>query len=184
MDLTPQRFDVCVVGTAAVDLIVRVPRLPGEGETVLADSAVEFPGGKGLNQAIAAAHAGGSVMLASTAGDDQRGPMLLDALVGAGVETAAFRLLPGMTGIAVVQVPPSGDSSVTLGRTETSLPRAGDIVGLHQWLAPARVTIVQLELERGSSLTSYAPRAVWWSERRSRHRHLIGAFALVLTCSL
>ena len=83
MDPEPQRVDICVVGTAAVDLVLQVPWLPGEGETVLADYPVELPGGKGLNQAVAAARFGASVVLVSTAGDDQRGRMLREALVDA-----------------------------------------------------------------------------------------------------
>ena len=51
-------FDVCVVGSANLDLVATVHRLPGPGETVGGSSYAEYPGGKGLNQAVAAARAG------------------------------------------------------------------------------------------------------------------------------
>ena len=68
-----QRFDVVVVGSLNLDLVATTERLPGPGETVLATDYAEYPGGKGLNQAVAAARAGASVAMVGAVGRDHAG---------------------------------------------------------------------------------------------------------------
>ena len=67
------RFDVVVVGSLNLDLVARAERLPGPGETVSGTTFAEVPGGKGLNQAVAAARAGASVAMIGAVGDDNAG---------------------------------------------------------------------------------------------------------------
>ncbi|MDR3107013.1 MAG: PfkB family carbohydrate kinase, partial [Bifidobacteriaceae bacterium] len=100
-------FRVVVVGSANVDLEVRVPHWPDPGESVIAAASQRFPGGKGANQAVAAARAGGvATALVSAWGEDADGA-LLEAFVGeAGVDTSAVRTVDCPTGLAIVMVDP------------------------------------------------------------------------------
>lgn len=141
-------LDVLVVGVANVDLVTTVQRLPGEGETAFGTDLVTLPGGKGLNQAIAVAAAGGTAALATKAGDDAWGHLLLAALRGAGVDTTAFTLVPGeATAAVLVHVPPSGDSAVTVTRTSTTMNSLDDVEAAGHLLAHAKVTVIQLEFD-------------------------------------
>ena len=78
------RFDVCVVGSSNVDLVVATPRHPAPGETLLGSSYHEYPGGKGLNQVVAATRAGGAAAFVSALGDDAAGDQLAEVLGGRG----------------------------------------------------------------------------------------------------
>ena len=79
-------FDVVVVGSLNLDLVVRAPRLPGPGETVSSSGYQEFPGGKGLNQAVAAARAGASVAFVGAIGDDDAGGRLRHVVRDEGID--------------------------------------------------------------------------------------------------
>src|SRR5690348_3627803 len=79
-DLMTIGVDVCVVGSLNADLVVRVPRRPTPGETVLGSSFETALGGKGFNQAVAAARSGATVAMVGWVGDDQYGGELLAAL--------------------------------------------------------------------------------------------------------
>jgi ribokinase len=139
--------EVAVVGTANVDLVLHVPRLPAAGETVFASPLRTLPGGKGLNQAIAVARFGGNSALVARIGDDAWGQLLLDALIAAGVDVAATaRPADSTTAAAIVHVPPGGDSAVVLARCPDCLPTVPDIEAAAAVLTDAAVTVVQLEL--------------------------------------
>ncbi len=79
-------FDVVVVGSLNLDLVARTRRLPGPGETVSGSDYQEFPGGKGLNQAVAAARAGASVAFVGAVGDDDAGRRLRDVVRIEGID--------------------------------------------------------------------------------------------------
>ncbi|MSV81866.1 MAG: ribokinase, partial [Actinobacteria bacterium] len=78
-------FDVCVVGSANLDLVATVDRLPGPGETVSGTHYAEYPGGKGLNQAVAAARAGAATAFVGAIGDDSAGEILLQVMTADGI---------------------------------------------------------------------------------------------------
>lgn len=80
--MTPDVKSLLVVGSANVDLVAGVDRLPAEGETVLGGSLTQFAGGKGANQAVAAARAGASVAFAGCVGGDAFGDWLSEGLAG------------------------------------------------------------------------------------------------------
>lgn len=142
----PDRVDVCVVGVANVDLVVQVPTLPGPGSTVFGKLQVR-PGGKGFNQAVAAAAAGARTALVAQAGDDDWGRQLRHALIQHGVDIGGFNLLPGNTAAVIVQIPSDGESAVTVTRTSTTLHRRSTIAAAEPLLQAAHVTVVQLELD-------------------------------------
>ncbi|MEU9704017.1 ribokinase [Streptomyces sp. NPDC047981] len=137
---------VVVVGSANLDLITEAPELPQSGETVLGTSVRREPGGKGLNQAVAAAAFGARTSLIAAMGDDPSGAVLLDALRRRGVDTTHCRTVPGTdTGTAVVTVDDAGANHIVV------IPGAnGSLTGLtdadRELIAQADVVLCQLEI--------------------------------------
>jgi ribokinase len=109
---TPPLADICVVGGINMDLVLRAPRLPQPGETVLARDFARFPGGKGANQAVAAARLGASVRMVGRVGRDGFGDELLEGLAREGVDTAGVRRADAPTGVALIVVDESGQNSI------------------------------------------------------------------------
>src|ERR1700729_3202605 len=98
-----KRPRVTVLGSLNMDISVAVPRLPAPGATVLGTAAVFTPGGKGANQAVAAARLGGGVRMVGCVGDDDFGRPLRAALDAEGVDVAAVRVADGVaTGLAMI----------------------------------------------------------------------------------
>lgn len=107
--------DVCVVGSANLDLVTTTPRLPGRGETVLATSFASFAGGKGLNQAVAAARAGASVAFVGAIGDDDAGETLAAVLAADGIATGHLTLIADApSGRAVITVDDDADNTIVV----------------------------------------------------------------------
>ena len=106
---------ITVLGSLNMDISVTVPRLAGPGETVLGSAARLQPGGKGANQAVAAARLGASVRMAGCCGDDDFGRSLRSALEAAGVDVTAVRILAGVpSGLALITVDATGENSITV----------------------------------------------------------------------
>ncbi|HEX3389801.1 MAG TPA: ribokinase [Streptosporangiaceae bacterium] len=111
----PQPPRITVLGSLNMDISVTVPRLAGPGETVLGSAARLQPGGKGANQAVAAARLGASVRMAGCCGDDAFGGTLRSALEAAGVDITAVRVLAGVpSGLALITVDATGENSITV----------------------------------------------------------------------
>ena len=111
----PQPPRITVLGSLNMDISVTVPRLAGPGETVLGSAARLQPGGKGANQAVAAARLGASVRMAGCCGDDAFGRELRSALEAAGVDITAVRVLAGVpSGLALITVDATGENSITV----------------------------------------------------------------------
>jgi len=87
---------VLVLGSANMDLVTRVPQCPRVGETMLGKSFRTVPGGKGANQAVAAARLGAKTLFAGSVGDDAFGDALLDSMRGAGVDVEPVRRSVGI----------------------------------------------------------------------------------------
>jgi len=132
-------FQVCVIGSANLDLVVTAPRLPRPGETLLGTSYAEHPGGKGLNQAVAAGRAGARTAFVSAVGDDAAGELLLGALVGAAADTSFVTRVPAPTGRAVITVDDRGENSIVV------VPGANAHVTA-TFLPDADVVLAQLEI--------------------------------------
>lgn len=105
---------IAVVGSANVDLITQVPRRPLGGETLIGGSLHTLPGGKGANQAAAAAKAGGSVRFVGRVGSDGNGEFLRSALHSAGVVTDALESTDSPTGTAIIMLTPDGENSIVV----------------------------------------------------------------------
>jgi ribokinase len=108
-------LDVIVVGSANVDLVVRVARLPRPGETVTGGTFERHGGGKGANAAVAAARAGAAVRLVGAVGDDEDGEWLRSDLAAAGVDVAGVTRVAGQqTGRALIAVAESGENQIAV----------------------------------------------------------------------
>ena len=121
---------VTVFGSLNVDYVFRVPSLPAPGETLLATDMVVLPGGKGGNQALAAARAGAPVHMAGAVGDDGLGHIAIAGLLADGVNTEAVALSEQPTGTASINVDRDGENAIVVFRganadaSHTQLARA------------------------------------------------------------
>jgi ribokinase len=95
---------VVVVGSTNLDLVVTTRQLPRPGETVLGEDFRTVPGGKGANQAVAAARAGARCDFVGAVGSDDFGALLRESLVGAGIGVRGLRAVPGPSGVALIAV--------------------------------------------------------------------------------
>lgn len=106
---------VVVVGSLNLDLVVRPPRAPAGGETLFAEQLERIPGGKGGNQAVAAARLGSPVAMIGRVGDDPFGPPLIQSLKADGIDTAAISCSASAdTGAAVITVDGSGQNRIVV----------------------------------------------------------------------
>lgn len=105
---------VTVVGSINLDLIATAERLPTAGETIGGALLSRQPGGKGANQAAAAARLGGRVRMVGAVGSDAHGQGMLDALASAGVDTADIAVLPEATGTALIVVDAEGENQIVV----------------------------------------------------------------------
>jgi ribokinase len=106
---------VTVLGSMNMDISVTVPRLPGPGATVLGSAARFAPGGKGGNQAVAAARLGAQVRMAGCVGNDDFGGRLIGALQAESVDTSAVRTVAEVaSGLALITVDPDGENIITV----------------------------------------------------------------------
>ena len=136
----PAPFDVCVVGSSNLDLVVTAPRHPVPGETLLGTAYHEYPGGKGLNQVVAASRAGARAAFVSALGDDSAGQRLAGVLADEDIDATAVQWLASTaTGRALITVDAAGENSIIV------------IPGANADLQPAplpdaRVVLGQLEI--------------------------------------
>lgn len=103
---------IVVVGSINMDLTTSVSRFPAPGETLLGTAFATSAGGKGSNQAISAAKAGGDVTFIGAVGDDGFGSQLLGTLREAGVDTSLLRTVDGASGIAAITVDSNAENSI------------------------------------------------------------------------
>ena len=132
-------FDVCVVGSANLDLVATVERLPAPGETVRGLSFAEYPGGKGLNQAVAAARAGASVAFVGALGDDGAAVTLRAVMAADGVDAAGVTTVAVPTGRALIGVSSTGENSIIVVAGANGTVAAAE-------MPSARVVLTQLEV--------------------------------------
>lgn len=110
-----QQPQVVVLGSVNVDLVVTLDRLPGRGETVSGGTLARHGGGKGANQAVAAARAGARTALVAAVGDDEAGRASIAELADAGVDCSAVATIEGVaTGCALIAVDRAGDNQIAV----------------------------------------------------------------------
>lgn len=136
---------VLVVGSINMDQIFRLDHLPRPGETMLAGDVLTVPGGKGANQAVAAARLGGQVSMVARLGADPFGRSLRGSLVEAGVDVAAVRDDPSAgTGVALILLAEGVDNSIIVASGANMRVAAADLDAI-DW-REVGVLLVQLEI--------------------------------------
>ncbi|MFL1376243.1 ribokinase [Nocardiopsis protaetiae] len=136
---------IAVFGSVNMDLVAYVDAAPATGETVTGTAFRQVPGGKGANQAVAAARAGADTVFLGAVGDDAFGAELRDNLVASGIDTAGLRTVPGPSGIAHIVVDGRGGNSIIV------VPGAngevtGTVPGDRELIGGADALLLQLEL--------------------------------------
>jgi ribokinase len=138
---------IVVVGSLNMDLVVQVARLPRPGETVSAKTFAQLPGGKGANQAVAAARLGADVAMLGRVRDDALGRQLIESLAGCGVETGCIAIAPGISsGLALIGVEASGQNAITIVGGANALLTPGDVQRHESIIGGAGALLVQLEV--------------------------------------
>ncbi|MFF9091723.1 ribokinase [Streptomyces sp. NPDC014802] len=139
-------YDLLVVGSANADLVIGVERRPAAGETVLGSDLSVHPGGKGANQAVAAARLGARTALLARVGDDAYGRLLLDSQRAAGVDTVGVLVGGAPTGVALITVDPSGDNSIVVSPGANGRLTPADVRAASSLFQASRVVSTQLEI--------------------------------------
>ncbi|MEN4750199.1 ribokinase [Pseudomonas sp. Ps21-P2] len=138
---------VVIVGSLNMDLVTRAPRLPRAGETLAGQSFVTVPGGKGANQAVAAARLGASVAMVGCVGDDAYGEQLRTALLAEGIDCQAVTPVSGeSTGVALIVVDDSSQNAIVIVAGGNGHLTASVVDSFDALLSGAEVIICQLEV--------------------------------------
>jgi ribokinase len=138
---------IVVIGSTNTDMIIKLPHLPSPGETVLGGEFTIAHGGKGANQAIAAARAGGDVSFISCVGDDIFGQKALDNLRDNGIDTTHIKVMKGIaSGIALINVSQTGENSISVAPGANSHLTPSDILENSDIIKNADVILIQLEI--------------------------------------
>ncbi|GAA2392534.1 ribokinase [Nonomuraea africana] len=155
-------MDVVVVGSVNADLVVKVERRPAPGETVMGSDLDTFPGGKGANQAVAAARLGADVALLARTGTDQYGTRLVAGLAAEGVSVEHVVESEGASGVALITVDADGDNSIIVSPGANARLTPADVAAAADLLGGAAVVSLMLEipLETVTAAARAARRAV------------------------
>ena len=137
---------VVVVGSINVDQVVTVDRLPLPGETLIGSSMTLSPGGKGANQAVAAARRGARTVMIGAVGDDGRADDALPHLRSSGVDVGGVDTVPGPTGLAVVSVGGDSENTIVVVPGANGAVSASFVGGHAGALAEAAVVVLQGEI--------------------------------------
>ncbi len=136
-------------------MIVKVPHLPAPGETVLGGEFVVAQGGKGANQAVAAARAGGNVTFVSCVGNDLFGEKSLEVLANEKIDISSVKIVDGYaSGVALINVADSGENSISVAPGANSLLLPEDIEKITDTIINADIILLQLEIPLESVKTA------------------------------
>lgn len=145
--MSPTPAHILVVGSLNVDLVMRAPRLPHPGETIIGATFHMAVGGKGANQAVAAARAGASVAMIGRLGNDAFGALARDALRAAGVNTdAVLTDSDAATGTGQIVVDDAGRNAIVVASGANACVSVADVVRQTAAWDGARLVVLQLEI--------------------------------------
>lgn len=137
---------ICVVGSLNLDVVVGVEGHPRPGETVIGGDLFRNPGGKGANQAVAAARLGGRVAMVGRVGDDDAGSLLLESLHSESVDVGAVRVVKGgQTGVALIAVDDAGENTIVVSPGTNAQVGGEDVDAALSVIRDARLLLLQLE---------------------------------------
>jgi ribokinase len=137
---------IAVIGSANFDLVLGVSHRPAPGETVLAASTESHPGGKGANQAVAAARLGARVSFIGCVGGDSFGDVVTASLVRSGVDVSGLRRVAAPTATAVILLTPDGENSIVVSAGANASATTALVDEVWDVWSGAAVLVLQLEL--------------------------------------
>lgn len=138
---------ITVFGSLNMDLVIRTSHLPRTGETVLGGAFATFPGGKGGNQAVAAARLGAAVTMIGRVGADAFGRNLRDGLAAEGIDVSQVRVdQDAATGVALITVDRSGRNTIVVASGANMRVAVADMDAARALLTSSQVLLLQLEV--------------------------------------
>jgi ribokinase len=137
---------ILVIGSLNMDLVVKVEKLPKLGETILGETLYENPGGKGANQAVAAAKLGGRVSMIGKLGNDNYGEQLLLNLKNNNIKTDGIIRCKDITGTAVIEVDSAGNNSIVVIPGSNLKLSKEDIDSMDKLIDESDIVILQQEI--------------------------------------
>jgi ribokinase len=147
---------VAVVGSINMDLVVSTERLPAAGETILGSDFQRFGGGKGANQALAAARMGASVTLVGKVGTDEAGRALVGDLLRAGIEIGKIGRAEGATGTAIITVDSHGTNTIVVVPAANAQLTPEDVAAASDVIAVCDALLLQLEVPMATVVAAAA----------------------------
>jgi len=139
-------MSIVVIGSSNTDMIVKVPRIPKPGETILGGKFITAAGGKGANQAVAAARAGGSVTFVACVGNDMFAEQALEAFKQDKINTRFIkRIAAEPSGVALIFVDDNGENSIAVASGANNSLFAEDIINIESTIRAADIVLMQLE---------------------------------------
>lgn len=146
---------ICVIGSLNMDLVINTKRIPAPGETVMGNDFKTIGGGKGANQAVAAARAGAKTSMIGSVGSDDFAKVLLQNLADSQVDTRFIQQLPGQsTGVALISVGEDGSNSIIVSPEANYQLTTEDIQKNIQAIQEAQILLLQHEIPH--EVTSFA----------------------------
>jgi len=143
----PTGMPIVVVGSTNTDMIIRTPRIPRPGETILGEDFFMAAGGKGANQAVAAARAGGQVTFVARVGRDVFGRQAIEGFRQEGINVKHIACDPEKpSGVALIFVSESGENSIAVASGANSRLSPQDVERADQAIGAAKILVTQLEI--------------------------------------
>ena len=138
---------IAVLGSINMDLVIQCEKLPIPGQTITGKSLVQLPGGKGANQAVAAARSGGNVRMIGRVGDDGFGASLRGNLEQESIDCGFVKTVSNCeSGLAVIGVEQSGENSIIVIPGANARLTAADVEAASDVIAQSDILLVQLEI--------------------------------------
>ena len=138
---------ILVIGSANIDLVIRVPRMPAVGETLMSDAFARIPGGKGANQACACGRLGGHVAFLGAVGQDELGELAVRGMADAGVDCShVLHCANQSTGMAVIYVNGEGDNNIVVVAGANAACDQAYLLSHQDLLTKADIVMAQLEV--------------------------------------
>jgi ribokinase len=137
---------IVVIGSINLDLVTVAPRIPRAGETIAGSTFQTFPGGKGANQAVAAARLGAPVTMIGKVGDDDFGLRLRANLQDCGVDISAVSRVSGASGVALINIDDRGDNAITIVAGANGEVMPADVDANLDVIRSAGILLTQLEI--------------------------------------
>lgn len=138
---------IIVIGSSNTDMIVQAPHIPRPGETVLGGEFSTASGGKGANQAVGAARAGGNVVFLARVGTDMFGEQAVDGLRNDGIDVSRIIADPGVpSGVALIIVDEAGQNSIAVAPGANSRLSPDDVRSVSSLISRASLILMQLEI--------------------------------------